>query len=73
MPRIARLINREEKTAYHLMSRTALDGFPFGDVEKDELVKIIKQFSNLFFVDVFGYCIMSNHYLCGAPHKKWLN
>ena len=62
MPRIARLINREEKTAYHLMSRTALDGFPFGDVEKDELVKIIKQFSNLFFVDVFGYCIMSNHF-----------
>jgi len=62
MPRIARLINREEKTAYHLMSRTALDGFPFGDIEKDELVKIIKKFSKLFFVDVFGYCIMSNHF-----------
>ncbi len=39
MPRTARLINKGEKTAYHIMSRTALDGFPFGDVEKDEMVK----------------------------------
>jgi putative transposase len=38
--------------------RTALDGYPFGDVEKDELVKIIKRFSRLFFVNVFGYCIL---------------
>ena len=44
------------------MSCTALDGFPFGDVEKDELVKIIKKFSNLFFVEVFGFCIMGNHF-----------
>ena len=44
------------------MSRTALDGFPFGDVEKDELVKIIKKFSKLFFVEVFGFCIMGNHF-----------
>ncbi len=36
MPRTRRLVNGEEKTAYHIMSRTALDGFPFGDVEKDE-------------------------------------
>ncbi len=62
MPRTARLINKEEKTAYHLMSRTALDGFPFGDVEKDMLVEIITKISNLFFVDVFGYCIMGNHF-----------
>ncbi len=73
MPRIARLINREEKTAYHLMSRTALDGFPFGDVEKAELAQIIKKFSKLFFVDVFGYCIMSNHFhilvqVCPGAH-----
>ncbi len=62
MPRTRRLVNREEKTAYHIMSRTALDGFPFGDVEKDEMVKIIKKFSKLFFVDVFGFCIMDNHF-----------
>jgi REP element-mobilizing transposase RayT len=62
MPRTRRLVNGEEKTAYHIMSRTALDGFPFGDVEKDELVKIIKKFSALFFVEVFGFCIMDNHF-----------
>ena len=37
MPRTKRLVNGEEKAAYHIMSRTALDGFPFGDMEKDEL------------------------------------
>ena len=62
MPRTARLINKEEKTAYHVISRTALDGFPFGDVEKDMLVEIVKRLSRLFFVEVFGYCIMSNHF-----------
>jgi len=62
MPRTRRLVNGGEKTAYHVMSRTALNGFPFGDVEKDELVKIIKKFSNLFFVEVFGFCIMGNHF-----------
>jgi REP element-mobilizing transposase RayT len=44
------------------MSRTALDGFPFSNVDKDELVKIIKKFSKLFFVEVFGFCIMGNHF-----------
>ncbi len=62
MPRSQRLINKGEKTAYHFMSRAALGGFPFGDVEKDELVKIIKKFSKFFFVDVFGYCVMCNHF-----------
>jgi len=62
MPRTRRLVNGDEKTAYHIMSRTALDGFPFGEVEKDELVKIIKKFSKLFFVEVFGFCILDNHF-----------
>ena len=41
MPRTRRLVNGEEKTAYHIMSRTALDGYPFGDVEKDGIVKLL--------------------------------
>ena len=56
MPRIARMIIPDKKTVYHVMSRTALDGYPFGDAEKDELVNIIKRFSGLFFVEVFGFC-----------------
>jgi len=35
MPRTQRLIINDESTVYHVMSRTALDGFPLGDIEKD--------------------------------------
>ncbi len=62
MPRITRMLNKGEKTVYHVISRTALDGFPFGDVEKEELVKIIRRFKLLFFVDIIGYSIMGNHF-----------
>ncbi len=61
MPRYARMIKPDEKTCYHIMSRTALPGFPFEDVEKDEFVKIIKRFSSVYFVEVLGFCIMGNH------------
>jgi hypothetical protein len=33
MPRTTRLIINDETAVYHVMSRAALDGFPFGDVE----------------------------------------
>ena len=33
MPRIRRMVINDETTVYHVMSRTALDGFPLGDVE----------------------------------------
>jgi len=62
MPRIARMLNDGEKTIYHVISRTALDGFPFGEIEKEELVKIIRQFSLIYCADVIGYCVMGNHF-----------
>ena len=34
MPRTQRLIIGDETAVYHVMSRTALDGFPLGDIEK---------------------------------------
>jgi hypothetical protein len=33
MPRTTRLIINDETAVYHVMSRTALDGFPLGDIE----------------------------------------
>ena len=33
MPRTTRLIVNDETAVYHIMSRTALDGFPLGDAE----------------------------------------
>ncbi|CAB1055781.1 hypothetical protein D1BOALGB6SA_515 [Olavius sp. associated proteobacterium Delta 1] len=35
MPRTPRMVIADETTVYHVMSRTALDGFPRGDIEKD--------------------------------------
>ena len=61
IPRI--LLNREgESTVYHVMSRTALDGFPMKDLEKDYLVNLLKRFSGLYFVEVLGFCCMDNHF-----------
>ncbi len=44
------------------MSRTALNGFPFGDVEKDQLARILRKLSKLYFCEVLGFCIMGNHF-----------
>jgi len=49
MPRIARLIVKGEPTVYHVMSRTALDGFVLGDIEKEYLVSLIKRLSKVYF------------------------
>ncbi len=49
MPRTSRLIVANEKAVYHVMSRTALDGFPLQDVEKDFMLDLIKRFSSLYF------------------------
>ena len=41
------MIIADEKAVYHVMSRTALDGFPLKDVEKDFMLELIKRFSSL--------------------------
>ena len=62
MPRIRRLIINDETAVYHVMSRTALDGFPLGDVEKDFMLDLIKKFSLLYFTEILGFCLMGNHF-----------
>jgi len=44
------------------MSRTALDGFPLKDVEKDFMLNSIKRFSALYFTEILGFCLMGNHF-----------
>jgi len=51
-----------QKAAYHVISRTALDGLPFGKVEKDELVRIIQRYSEIYCVEVLGFAIMGKHF-----------
>ncbi len=62
MPRIARLLRAGEQTIYHVMSRTALDGYPLKDAEKDYLATLIKGLGKLYFCEIMGYCIMGNHF-----------
>jgi REP element-mobilizing transposase RayT len=56
------MIIAEQKAVYHVMSRTALDGFPLKDVEKDFMLDLIKRFSALYFTEILGFCIMGNHF-----------
>ncbi|MFZ5569134.1 MAG: hypothetical protein ACOZF0_01925 [Thermodesulfobacteriota bacterium] len=45
-----------------MVYRTALDGFPLGDVEKDFLVELIRRMSKIYFFEIFGFYIMGNHF-----------
>ena len=45
-----------------LFQGTTLEGFVLGDVEKDYLFNLIKWMSEVFFIEVYGYCIMGNHF-----------
>lgn len=62
MPRTARMVIADEPAVYHVMSRTALDGFPLGSIEKDYLLQVIKSLSRLYFTEIFGFCLMGNHF-----------
>ncbi len=43
------MITNDEKAVYHVMYRTAMDGFTLKDVEKDFMLDSIKRFSVLYF------------------------
>ena len=62
MPRNARLTTSHRPTVYHVISRTALPGFPLKAKEKDKLLNIIRYFSSIYFVEVLGFCLMGNHF-----------
>jgi len=62
MPRIARMILKGEPAVYHVVSRTALDGFVLGGVEKDYLLNLIKRLSSIYFAEVLGFCLMGSHF-----------
>ncbi len=62
MPRTTRLIINDETAVYHVMSRTALDGFPLKDIEKDFMLDLIRRYSSLYLVEILGFCLMDNHF-----------
>jgi putative transposase len=56
------LIINDESTVYHVMSRTAVDGFPLGDVEKDFMLDLVRRYAALYLVEILGFCLMGNHF-----------
>jgi len=62
MPRTPRLLRSDEPSVYHVISRTALEGFPLDDVEKDFMLEVIKRYAALYFVEILGFCLMGNHF-----------
>ncbi len=62
MARNARILIENQPSVYHVMSHTALDGFPFSDVEKDYLLSCIHRFCSVYFTEVLGFCLMGNHF-----------
>ena len=49
MARMPRFLISHHPTTYHIISRTALDGFPLGEQEKRLLLKIIQNLSGIYF------------------------
>jgi REP element-mobilizing transposase RayT len=33
-----------------------------GDIEKDFMLNLIKRYAALYFVEIFGFCLMGNHF-----------
>ena len=62
MSRKPRLVVEGESAVYHVMSRTALDGFVLGDAEKDHFLQLIQHYSAIYFTDILSFCIMGNHF-----------
>ena len=62
MARIARLKMKGEPAVYHVNSRTTLEGFVLGDLEKEHLLGVIKRLSGFYFAEVLGFCLMGNHF-----------
>jgi REP element-mobilizing transposase RayT len=55
------MLSSNQKSVYHVISRTALDGLPFGPVEKDRFVSILRRFARIYFTEILGYAVMDNH------------
>ena len=60
MPRMPRIVVKDDPAVYHIMSRVALDGYPLGDVEKEYLLETIRRLSSIYFAEVLGFCLMGN-------------
>ncbi len=62
MPRIPRNLIKDQNRCYHVISRTTGQEFSLGDLEKEHLMQRMRKLSSVYFVKVFTFCILSNHF-----------
>jgi hypothetical protein len=71
MPRKARIKPNDVGTFYHCMNRIVGEEgeYPFGDMEKNKFIQLIKEAARYFTVEVLSYQVMGNHWhiVCYAP------
>jgi REP element-mobilizing transposase RayT len=55
---------------YHVMNRglSRRDIF-LEDKGRESFLDLLADISRLWKVEIYAYCLMNNHYLCGAQHK----
>lgn len=76
MARGKRGISKGIPVTYHVMSHTALDGFPIGESEKKYLHDLVEHYSSIYFCEIIGLTIMGNHFhmiVRMQPEKKYIN
>lgn len=61
----------DETAYYHCISRVVNREFVFGEVEREEFVRLMRVYERFCGVRVVGYCVMSNHFhvLVGIPPR----
>jgi len=61
-------------TYHHCYNRVAGEAgyFPFGDAEKEYFVKLLKELTGFYVVEVMAFQVMSNHFhvICRAPKPE---
>ena len=56
---------------YHVMNRGRRSEEIFtGKTDYNAFIELLKELVEDYNVKIAAYCLMSNHALCGAPHKK---
>ncbi len=66
-----RLNPGDQDTWHHCYNHSTCtsEEYPFGEVEREKFADTLTGSLALFAIDAVAYSVMSNHYLCGAPHK----